>query len=118
MKPFLVLPFSGGGSFKWTTGAIDQIISALPPASTALAAAKVRFLRPAWAVTLTAAHRPTLHLVGPGEQSENQEEDENDLELESDEDHSKLRMARTRPGAEDGSPAAKGDDGTINPPFP
>jgi len=67
----------------------------------------------------TAATPPTPRLVGPGEQSENQqEEDANDLELEIDEDPSKLRSARTRPGLEDGSTAARGGDGTINPPFP
>ena len=49
---------------------------------------------------------------------ENQEEGEDDLELESDEDQSKLRIARACPGTEEGSPAAWGDDGTINPPFP
>lgn len=65
-----------------------------------------------------AAPPPVLRLVGPGDQAENAEQDEDDLELESDEDHTKLRPGRTRPGAEDGSPAARGDDGTINPPFP
>ncbi|GAB3734345.1 hypothetical protein GCM10027594_15880 [Hymenobacter agri] len=62
--------------------------------------------------------RLLVHLIGPGEQTENQEQDEEDLELESDEDHTKLRPGRTRPGTEDGSPAARGGDGTINPPFP
>ena len=69
-------------------------------------------------MTTTAAARPTLQLIGPGEQSENEEEDEDDLELESDEDHSKLRIAGALPGTEEGSPAARGGDGTINPPFP
>ena len=45
-------------------------------------------------------------------------EDQDDLELENDEDTTKLRSARARPGAEDGSTAARGEDGTINPPFP
>ena len=71
-----------------------------------------------WASTTTVAARPPLQLIGPGEQSENEEEDEDDLELESDEDHSKLRIAGALPGTEEGSPAARGDDGTINPPFP
>ena len=67
---------------------------------------------------MTATSRFTQQLGGPGEQSENEEEDADDLELESDEDPSKLRIARTQPGTEEGSTAARGDDGTINPPFP
>ena len=70
-------------------------------------------------MTMTAPVRPATRLIGPGEESENQEEDQDDLELENDEDHNKLRVASTRPGAEEGSPAAaRGGDGTINPPFP
>lgn len=71
-----------------------------------------------WAVTTAAAARGAQHLVGPDDQDENQDEDESDLELESDEDHSKLRVARPPLGAEEDIAAARGGEGTINPPFP
>lgn len=118
MKPHLVLPVSGtGGPPRWPA------IGTTAPASSALliiyahpAATEARFLPPNG--TMPPPPRPTPQLVGPGEQSENEEEDADDLELENDEDHSKLRVARTPPGTEEGSTAARGNDGTINPPFP
>jgi len=58
-----------------------------------------------------------LRLAEPGDQMENQGDDDDDSELEKDEDPNKLDIAPARPGAEEGSPAARGD-GTINPPFP
>ncbi len=50
------------------------------------------------------------------DKAENAEEDEADLELETDEEQSPLPQAGHRPGVDDGSPAARGDD-TINPSF-
>ena len=56
--------------------------------------------------------------AAPKDQSENAEEDEADLELENDEEQSQLPKAGHRPGADDGSPAARGEASTINPSFP
>jgi len=115
MEPFLVLPFRGG------TGLASRAAAGVSQANSALLVAYTRpvvAIRPSWVVTITTSFRPTLRLVGPGEQTENQEEDEDDLELETDEDQSKLRIASARPGTEEGSTAARGGSGTINPPFP
>ena len=71
-----------------------------------------------WHISTTAPWQPVLQLIGPNDQAENAEEDEEDLELESDEDPTKLRWARALPGPEEGGTAARGGDGTINPPFP
>ena len=119
MKPYLVLSVSGtGGPPRWPAiGTIAPASSTLLILYAHLAATKARSLPPNG--TTPPPLHPTRQSVGPGEQSENQEEeDADDLELESDEDHSKLRVARTPPGTEEGSTAARGDDGTINPPFP
>lgn len=112
MKPFPVLPFSGISPGSWAASE-PQPVRRAPTAAVANGPAGN-----SRATTTTAAFRLVFCLGGPGEQSENQEEDADDLELESDEDPSKLRIARARPGTEDGSPAARDDDGTINPPFP
>ena len=69
------------------------------------------------AATTTFASWPAL-FAGPKDQSENAEEDEADLELETDQEQSQLPKAGHRPGADDGSPAARGGDDTINPSFP
>ena len=73
---------------------------------------------PGWAVTATAAPKPATRLIGPADQAENEAEEQDDPELESDEDPTKLRSAHAQSGPEDGSTAARGGDGTINPPFP
>ena len=73
---------------------------------------------PDWTVTATAVPKPAARLIGPGDQAENQEEEQDDLELDSDDDPTKLRSAHAQPRPEDGSTAARGGDGTINPPFP
>lgn len=71
-----------------------------------------------WAATST-AQQPTALFAAPKDQSENADADESDPELESAEEQSQLPNVNDRPGAEEGSPsAARGDDGTINPPFP
>ena len=114
MQPFLGLPFPGGTAFA------SRAAAGTLQANSALLVAYTRpvfAMPPSWAVTTTISFYPTLRLVGPGEQMENQEEGEDDLELESDE-QSKLRIARACPGTEEGSPAAWSDVGTINPPFP
>ena len=72
-----------------------------------------------WTATSMAHHPLTVLLAAPKGQSENADDDDDDLELESDEEQSQLPATGTRPGAEEGSPAAaRGGDGTINPPFP
>ena len=117
MKPFPVLPFSGTRLVSWSASGAVSVSNALLPAHAGPAAAKVRFLAPDWVETTTASLRPVLRLADPGDQMENQGDDDDDSELEKDEDPNKLDIARARPGAEEGSLAARGD-GTINPPFP
>ena len=68
------------------------------------------------AAITTSADSPAL-FAAPKDKAENAEEDEADLELETDEEQSQLPQASHRPGVDDGSPAARGDD-TINPSFP
>ena len=108
------------GSFAPEAGAGAPRAAVVISPFTCTESATIRFRPgpPRWVTTATGAQCFAFRLVGPGDESENKEEDEDDLELESDEDHRKLRIARARPGTEDGSPAARGDDGTINPPFP
>ena len=118
MRPFLILTLFDAGcaeglaSGAWPVSSVALLVYACPTAAGGC------FYPPNWAVTITAPFCYTLRLVGPGDQSENQEEDEDDLELESDEDHSKLHIARSPSGTEDGRPAARGDDGTYQPAFP
>ena len=69
-----------------------------------------------WTITRTKGGRAPI-MAAPKDPAENAEEDEADLELETDEEQSQLPQAGRRPGAEDGSTAARGDD-TINPSFP
>lgn len=116
MKPFPVLPFSGTRLASWSASGAVSVSNALLLAHVGPAAARVRFLTPDWVETTTASLHPVLRLAGPGDQTENQEDDD-DSEREKDEDPNKLDIAPARPGAEEGSPAARGD-GTINPPFP
>lgn len=113
MEPFLVLPFSGIRPAGWlgSSPTSSRLLTRYVPTI-----CNTAYIPPvAWVLTITVCH-PVL-LVAPGDESENQEEEADDVELESDEDHSKLRVAQLRLGAEEGSPAARGD-GTINPPFP
>ncbi|MET4074144.1 hypothetical protein [Hymenobacter sp. UYCo722] len=119
MKPFPVLPAPGISCLvSWPAYGAEPISRSPLIVYACPAAAGPRFRPPGWATTAAASFHAPLLLVGPGEQTENQEEDEDDLELESDEDQSKLRIASTRPGTEEGSTAARGGDGTINPPVP
>ncbi|GAA4038444.1 hypothetical protein GCM10022409_24910 [Hymenobacter glaciei] len=118
MGSFLVSPIPSNSCASYNASGIDFISKALRPVYPGLAATSGILAAPSWTTTTPPYCRPALQLIGPGEQSENEEEDADDLELENDEDHSKLRLARAQPTAEDGSTAARGDDGTINPPFP
>ena len=114
MEPCLILPFYDSRlthcvvSDSWTAG--GALLRGYSGSNVATP--------PRWAVTIAALLWPIMWLIGPNDQSENEEENQDDLELENDEDTTKLRSARARPGAEDGSTAARGEDGTINPPFP
>ena len=120
MEPFLVLPFAGGIGAASRAIADNQRVNNASPLSYRYSfASRSHFVLPDWTVTATPGPKPAARLIGPGDQAENQEEeDQDDLELESDEDPTKLRSARTLVAPEDGSTAARGGDGTINPPFP
>ena len=116
MRPFLILTLFDAGcaeglaSGAWPVSSVELLVYTCP------AAAEGCFYPLNWAVTMTAPFCYTLRLVGPGDQSEkSQEEDEDGLELESDKDHSKLHIARSPPGTEDGRPAARPPGATMGP---
>lgn len=119
MEPFPVLPFAGGTGAASRATADNQPVNNKSPLSYRCSfASRSHFVLPDWTVTATAVPKPAARLIGPGDQAENQEEEQDDLELDSDDDPTKLRSAHAQPRPEDGSTAARGGDGTINPPFP
>lgn len=81
-------------------------------------AAKMPHASPCFRAATTTFAGSLAIFAAPKDQSENAEEDEADLELENDEEQSQLPKAGHRPGADDGSPAARGEASTINPSFP
>ena len=119
MAQYLIPPFPGPsfpGSPLLKTGlavALPKLLVSYPlPTAQAWPA---RWHR---AATSTSQQSAAL-FTAPKDQPENADEDERDLEPESDEKQVQLPEVDARPGADDGSSsAARGGDGTINPPFP